>query len=83
MTEEERKTFFHDGALYNENRRKFPAEELWKHADEHVAFSLDGTRILAHGTNFEETWAAMKAAGLDPEKAVWDHLPPRDEDTIL
>jgi hypothetical protein len=46
MTELERKTFFFDGALYNENRRKFPAEELWKHAGQHVAFSLDGTRSL-------------------------------------
>jgi hypothetical protein len=83
MTEEERKNFFHDSALYIANRSKMPREEWLKYADEEVAFSLDGTRILAHGKTFEEVLAAMKAAGLDPERAVYDHLPPEWEDSRL
>ena len=69
--------------MYCENRNKIPREEWLKYADEYVAISLDGTRILAHGKDFEEAWEAMKAAGLDPEKAVWDQFPPLEEDSIL
>lgn len=83
MTPEERKTIFFDGALYCENRNKIPREEWLKYADEHVAISLDGTRILAHGKDLDSTVEAMRAAGLDPEKAVWDHLDPLDVDCIL
>ncbi len=83
MTEEERKNFFHDGALYCVNRGKIPREEWLKYADEHVAISLDGTRILAHGKTWEDAWAAMQAAVLDPEKAVYDYISPLDEDCIL
>jgi hypothetical protein len=36
-----------DGALYNENRNKIPIEELQKYAGQWVAFSADGTRIIA------------------------------------
>ena len=83
MTEEERKTFFVDGALFNENWNKFLAKEVLKYADEHVAYSVDGTRILAHGKTLEEALAALTAAGLDPEKVVWDQLPPADIDSFL
>jgi hypothetical protein len=48
-----------------------------------VAFSADGTRILAHGKEFEEVKAAMEAAGLNPFDAVWDQLPPLDVDSML
>ena len=48
-----------------------------------MVYSADGTRILAHGKEFEEVKAAMEAAGLNPFDAVWDQLPPLDEDAIL
>ena len=60
-----------------------PPEDLLKLAGEWVAFSADGTRILAHGKEFEEVKAAMEAAGLNPFDAVWDQLPPLDVDSML
>ena len=72
-----------DGSLYNENRNKFPEEQLEQYAGQWVAFSTDGTRILAAGKDPLETWARMKASGLDPQNAVWSHLDPPDIDTWL
>jgi hypothetical protein len=36
-----------DANLYTENRNQFPLEELQKYAGQWVAFSRDGTKILA------------------------------------
>jgi hypothetical protein len=52
-------------------------------AGEWVAFSADGTRVLAHGKTFEEVKATMVAVGLNPFDAVWDQFPPADVDCLL
>jgi hypothetical protein len=83
MIDKETGVFVPDFSMYSWNRVKFPAEELLKYPDEWVAFSPDGTRILAHGKVFEEVRAAMRAKGLNPSDAVWDQLPPAGEDTII
>jgi hypothetical protein len=43
-----------DLSHYEENRRKFPLDELAKYWGKHVAFSADGTRIVASGSSEEE-----------------------------
>jgi hypothetical protein len=84
MNQSGREVFVPDFSMYSENRRKFPPpDELLKLAGEWVAFSADGTRILAHGREFEEVKAAMEAAGLNPFDAVWDQLPPLEVDSLL
>jgi Family of unknown function (DUF5678) len=84
MADEKREASVPDFSMYGENRRHFPPpEELLKLAGEWVAFSADGTRVLAHGKDFEEVKAAMEAAGLNPFDAVWDQLPPLDVDSML
>jgi Family of unknown function (DUF5678) len=83
MIDKETGVFVPDFSLYSWNRAKFPSEELLKYPGEWVAFSPDGTRILAHGKEFEEVTTSMKARGLNPHDAVWDQLPPEGEDTIL
>jgi hypothetical protein len=72
-----------DGGLYNENRNKFPEEQLEPYAGQWVAFSLDGTRILAAGKDLEEAMAKLEASGIDLPNAVWCHLDPPDVDTWL
>ena len=84
MNDNGREVFVPDFSMYSQNRLHFPsAEVLMKLAGQHVAFSPDGTRILAHGNDFDEVWKAMLAAGLNPHDAVWDQIPPPGEDTIL
>jgi hypothetical protein len=84
MDTPQRKIPWCDGPLYNENRNKFTFEDLIPYADQWVAFSLDGTRILASGKDLFATMDQMKAAGLDPQEAVWESFPPLGaEDTLL
>jgi hypothetical protein len=69
---------------FDENRGKFPVDDLRKYAGQAVAFSSDGTRIVAHGEDFLTVWNQLKANGVDPSQFVWEDLPALDaEDSLL
>jgi hypothetical protein len=72
-----------DGALFNENANKIPAEEQLRYAGRRVAFSLDGTKIVASGKDYEELSTALKTAGIDPSRVVWGYIPAEDEDPLI
>jgi hypothetical protein len=72
-----------DTRSYSMNRKKFPAEELARYAGQWLAWSPDGTRILAHGQDQETVEAQLRATGIDPSEVVWSSMPRLDEDTIL
>ncbi len=57
-----------DMSVYLKNRLQFPLHELAKHAGEWVAWSPDGTRIVAHTSNPEALDDLVRAAGEDPEQ---------------
>jgi hypothetical protein len=67
-----------DLSHYDENRSKFPLEELVKYAGKHIAFSLDGTRILASGDSIEEVEDQLIAAGINPNQVVGSYVDPPD-----
>ncbi len=48
------------------NRRQFPPAELAKYADKHVAWSPDGTRIIAGDEDLLRLDAKVKVAGYNP-----------------
>jgi len=56
------------------NRRRIPLEELAKHPDKHVAFTLDGKRILADGDTIEEVEERLLAVGIHPRDVVWSFI---------
>jgi hypothetical protein len=60
---------------YYENRRNFPPEELAKYYGRHVAYSWDGSSIVANGDSYEEVQEKVKAAGLDPSRVVFGYVP--------
>lgn len=62
------------GPDYYENRNKFPPEELAKYAGKYIAFSLDGTSILASGDTHEEMEKELIAAGIDPSQVVGSYV---------
>jgi hypothetical protein len=69
---------------FDENRSKFSTDELRKYAGHAVAFSPDGTRIVADGPDFLTAWNRLKASGIDPSQFVWEDVPPLDaEDSLL
>jgi hypothetical protein len=67
-----------DLRLWFQNRPKFPPEEEAKYAGQHVAFSLDGLRILAGGASIDEVEQQLVAAGIDPSRVVHSYIPPPD-----
>jgi hypothetical protein len=50
-------------AEHVKNRNAFPLEQLEKYEGQHVAWSLDGTRILAGHEDPLQLNAALEAAG--------------------
>ncbi|HXG09935.1 MAG TPA: hypothetical protein VNK04_09115 [Gemmataceae bacterium] len=84
MSTNHRRIIIPDTRHYPENRSKVPPEEMLKYAGEHVAWSPDGTRILAHGRDQDQVIAELEAAGVHFSEVVWEHVPPLDaEDSLL
>lgn len=61
---------------WRENRIKFPPEELLKYAGKHIAWSWDGTAIVASGDDEGELWEKVKAMGMNPSRVVYDYVDP-------
>jgi len=63
-----------DAVTFNKNQQKFPLEELLKHVGQHIAWSWDGSRIVASGESREEVERQLKDAGIDPSRVVRDYV---------
>jgi hypothetical protein len=61
-------------AQYFENRRNCPPQELEKYAGEYVAWSWDGSQILASGASMEQVEQQLVAAGIDPSRVVGEYV---------
>lgn len=67
-----------DFSHYTDNRHKFPPEELAKHWGKHVAFSPDGTRIVASGESLDAVLEQLDAAGIPFSQVVHAYIDPPD-----
>jgi hypothetical protein len=72
-----------NGQLFNENRNKFPADELRKYAGQHVAWNREGTRILAGDEDLPAAVAKLQAAGFHTGEVVWSWVPAAEVDSLL
>jgi hypothetical protein len=61
------------------NRNAFPREELAQFLGKHVAWSEDGSRILAADSDPLKVIAALKAAGYDPGETMIEAITSPDE----
>ena len=77
MAQTENKNWI-DGNLFIVNRNKFTYEQLAPYAGNHIAWSTDGTRIVAHHEDFEELFVAVLRSGLSSEDVVFSFLPALD-----
>lgn len=66
--------------IFIKNRQAFPPEELLKYAGQWVAWSPDGTHIVAGAEEFDDLWKAVAAAGYDPRECVFG---PADYDNSI
>lgn len=72
-----------DAATYIKNRRAFPLEDLEKYAGQWVAWTQDGSHIVAGSSQSEEALLALlRDRGKEPSQFVFDYIPGLDE-TIL
>ena len=60
------------------NRNAFPADELSRYAGQHVAWSPDGTLILAVDADPMKVITAVKALGYDPAETPIEDIPSDD-----
>jgi hypothetical protein len=66
---------------YLKNRVAFSLEELAKHRGEWVAWSPDGTRLVATSRNPDDLDDLVRAAGENPEDCPVEGIP--DADCVL
>jgi hypothetical protein len=71
-----------NSALVTENFNKIPPEELL-YAGLYVAFSLDGSTILASGKDWAELEENVKKLGINPNRVIETYMPNEDEHTII
>ena len=61
-------------AQHFENRRNFPPEELDKYDRQYIAWSWDGSRILASAPEREALWDKLVGMGVDPQRVVFEWI---------
>ncbi len=66
---------------YRVNRQSIPPEELAKHKGKWVAFSTDGSRIVASAEKLDVLDRLVVSAGENPEQVVLEYL--SDETMVL
>ena len=68
-----------DMQLYLKNRDQFPHDALARYAGQHVAWSPDGTRIIASAEDPVRLVDAIEALGFDLPEVVIEPVPYPDE----
>lgn len=63
-----------DTSKFHNNRCDFPWEQLIPYRGQYIAWSPDGTRILASGATEEETERNLVALGIDPSQVVGEFI---------
>jgi hypothetical protein len=64
----------HPDPDFAKNIAKTPLDELQRWAHRHVAWSRDGTRIVAGAETLGELFTALRRAGVDPSSVVFDFI---------
>jgi glucose/arabinose dehydrogenase len=68
-----------DMQTFIQNRQRFPLEELQKYAGKYIAWSPDGTQVVASGDEEALVEKAVKEAGYDPSEVVFSYVSSPDE----
>jgi hypothetical protein len=61
-------------ARFLENQRAFPAADLAGYQGQHIAWSWDGSQILAADTDRQALDRKLSDAGIDPLQAIHDFV---------
>jgi hypothetical protein len=72
-----------DPQQHYRNRAEFPPEELAKYVGRYVAWSADGTRILAGDEDPLRLMATIDGMGIDRGETVIGYVPEEDGSLIM
>jgi len=72
-----------DVVQFERARRQVPWDQIVPYAGQNVAWSADGTRIVAAGHGYEELAKRLDELGIASNSVVWDYIPPLNEDCQL
>ena len=61
-------------ARFIENQRRFPADELMRHQGQHIAWSWDGSQILAADADRRALDQKLRDNGIDPLQVIHDFV---------
>ena len=61
------------------NREAVPLAELEPYYGKHVAWNMEGTKIVASGADELQVFDALRSAGYDPEQVVFSYVYRPDE----
>jgi hypothetical protein len=64
------------------NRNEFPPEDLAQYTGQYIAWSADGTRIIASDEDPLRLMKTLDALGHDPGETVISHVPEEDGSLI-
>jgi hypothetical protein len=73
---------FRERNAYVRNRAARYAEDSVRYGNEWVAYSADGSQVLAHDKDMLVLGAAVDALGIGPENFVVAWVPSPDEDHL-
>jgi hypothetical protein len=68
---------------FHSNRAAFPQVELEKYQGQWVAFSAEGTRILAWGEDIAQVETRLLAQGDNPNDVALERIPAPEDDSLL
>lgn len=72
-----------DPVVYNANRSAVPLDELAKIGNQWSAWSMDGSRIIAHHEDLSQLFELLKEQGLTTADVVMEFIPPGGVDECL
>jgi hypothetical protein len=61
-------------ARFLQNQREFPADELLRYQGQHIAWSWDGSQILAADADRRALDQKLRDAGIDPLQVIHDFV---------
>jgi hypothetical protein len=67
-----------DIAKYLENRQNFPLDELLQYRGQWIAWSPDGSRIVAHADDLDALDELVRSAGEDVQRCILEGIPDAD-----
>ena len=70
-------------AQFNKNRESFPLDELAKYEGKWVAFSPDGTKIVAADADLLALDQHVRDAGFNPSDVCFESVPNEDDGEIF